>query len=113
MARRKHRGRATGGGVHEFNAKGTPVMELAKKTHGDGFKSGGMIARKRGGEVVGEEAEERMDTRARGGGVPHRAHGGSVRGMKSKGGSPMSTAHSLTEGGGSDGHEGSGRPGEV
>lgn len=67
-----------------YNAKGSPAAESAEKTTNNGFKRGGKTK------------------------VQKRAHGGSVRGMKSSGGSPYSSGHSVSKAsaGKGAGHEG-------
>jgi hypothetical protein len=110
MARKRKRsyGGRTGSG-DAYNAVGTPAMARAKATTSSGFASGGATTgRKRGGMIEGSPSEERADKRARGGSIPGRAHGGAVRGLKSSGGSPFSSARSLT---GASGKSGAGMEG--
>lgn len=78
-----------------YNAKGSPAAASAEKTSNSGFKRGGKMKKKAGG-----------------GAIQARAHGGSVRGMKSSGGSPYSSGHSLSKASGTGGKEGE-RVGEV
>ncbi len=107
MARKK---RALGGKATAYNAKGSPAMAAAEKDSDDGFKRGGSAkaCRAEGGAVTGAVSTPTLAKRARGGSIPARKHGGSVRGMMSRGGSPMSSAHSISSpsAGRSAGHEG-------
>jgi len=108
MARRKRSYGGRTGKMHVMNGEGSPLVAAAKKTSGSGFARGGAPKRAEGGAVGGAAAAPRMDKRARGGSLPAYKHGGSVRGMKSAGGSPMSSGHSIGSALGSSnaGHEG-------
>jgi hypothetical protein len=86
MAYKKRGERKRGGGVHLYNAKGSPAAENID-AKSDGFKRGGRHKRADGGAVEGEEGKHHMG-RARGGKIKSRARGGSS--------SPFSTAHSAT-----------------
>ena len=116
---RKAGGRAEKEGPEfQYNAKGSPEekLEAAKP---DGFKRGG-AKRAHGGHVEGEKARHHMGKRARGGAMEHekkehereeRARGGHVGrrthgGAMKMGGSPYSSAHSVTGPGNAKGSPG-------
>lgn len=105
MARKK---RALGGKATLYNAKGSPAAASAEKDSDDGFKRGGKACRAEGGAVTGVVSTPSLAKRARGGSIPARKHGGSVRGMQSRGGSPMSSGHAISSpsAGKNAGHEG-------
>ena len=122
MAYKSRKARKAGGRAEEegpkfqYNAKGSPE-EKSEDAKSDGFKRGG-AAKKRahGGHVEGEKARHHMGKRARGGAMEekeeHRARGGHIGrrthgGAMKMGGSPYSSAHSMTGPG-----DGRGSPGE-
>lgn len=117
--KRSERKRASGGKAegpeHQYNAQGSPE-EKEEHAKSDGFKRGGAPKKRaHGGHVEGEKSKHHMGKRARGGKMEHeehrargghvgkRTHGGAMR----MGGSPLSSAHSISGPG-----DGKGSPGE-
>lgn len=100
----------------------TDVPERVNDTDSDGFKRGGRAKRasggavpalKTGGAVAGAGEGASLAKRARGGRLAlHKGSG--VGGRFARGGSPLSTAHHLTDDhSAKSGHEGSDRPRTV
>lgn len=117
----RHAKRAAGGKVKDrkgervkgnlYDAAGAPESREAEDTKGEGFRRGGHVKRKEGGEVHGEREKHNTAKRARGGHVgKHKEHHKEHhKGHFARGGSPYSSAHSLEAAGrDNSGHEGEG-----
>jgi hypothetical protein len=104
-ARRASGGRTEEGPKFQYNAKGSPE-EKSEDAKSDGFKRGGAAKRAHGGHVEGEKAKHHMGKRARGGSIGRRTHGGAMK----MGGSPYSSAHSVTGPGNAKGSPGEQAP---
>lgn len=119
---RKHRsfgGKMESG--NQYNAQGSPE-DKEEHAKSDGFKRGGSLKRADGGHVEGEKAkmhlakrarggkmEEKREERARGGKIGHGRKAGGHHGL-ARGGSPFSSARSISGPGNSKGSPGETAP---